>query len=126
MRELGYRLASRLSVLLLGAGHLALGQEQGADALPFRQEGFFEYSYLGRVALALVFCLALAAAVVWFLRRTLYRQSLGETEASVVLKQFKRLSPRLSVYVVEIDGTRVALVQSGDNVIHIPLRGRDE
>jgi flagellar biogenesis protein FliO len=107
---------------------LLYAQETGTGDIPFKQDDAYSYGFLGRVMLVTLICLGLAVGVAWVLRRTMFRGSanLTGTGESVQLRDHKRLTPKISVYVLEIDRQRVAIVQSGDALLHIPLRSSDE
>jgi flagellar biogenesis protein FliO len=103
-------------------------QDNAIGEIPFKQDDVYSYGFLGRIILVTLICLALAVAVVWVLRRMLVRGAIGPagTGESIKLSDYRRLTPKMSVYVLEIDQQRVAVVQSGEALVHIPLEARND
>jgi hypothetical protein len=114
--------------LLLFSYRLSLAQENAIGDLPFKQDDVYSYGFLGRIILVTLVCLAVAVAVLWVLRRFLNRNVVGPggTADSIQLRSYRRISPKLTVYVLEIEQQRVAIVQSGEAMVHIPLERSDD
>lgn len=90
------------------------------SGIPFKQDEAYERGLLGRVILATTFALGLAVAVAWLIRRGIFRNLPGASGASTIrLREYKRLTPRLTIYVVDIEEKRVVLAQSGDHLIEV-------
>jgi len=102
---------------------LLQAQEDTIGNIPFKQDDVYSYGFLGRIILVTLICLALAVAVVWILRRVLFRNLVGPdgSRESIQLMSHRRITPKMSVFVLEIEQHRVAVVQVGDALIHIPL-----
>lgn len=115
--------ASVLSALILISCQLVQAQDNAIGDIPFKQDEVYSYGFLGRIILVTLICLALAVAVVWVLRRVLFRNLVGPdgTGESIQLRSHRRITPKMSVYVLEIEQHRVAVVQVGEALIHIPL-----
>lgn len=63
----------------------------------------------------------LALAVVYALKRyfpSFYVHSVGDAKRIHVLET-RRLTPRTTLFVVEVDGTRLLLAQSGDRIVNL-------
>ena len=116
-------LAGVSGALILAFHRLSQAQENAIGDIPFKQEDVYSYGFLGRIILVTLICLAVAVAVLWVLRRFLFRNGVGSggAEDSIQLRSHRRISPKLTVYVLEIEQQRVAIVQSGEAMIHIPL-----
>lgn len=120
--------ASVLGALILISCQLAQAQDNAIGDIPFKQDEVYSYGFLGRIILVTLICLALAVAVVWVLRRVLFRDVVGAsgTGESIQLRNYRRITPKMSVYVLEIEQQRVAVVQFGEALVHIPLEGSDD
>lgn len=95
------------------------------NGIPFKEDQAYERGLLGRVMLTTTFALGLAVAAAWLIRRGILRKLPLPTGASTIrLREYKRLTPRLTIYVVEVDDKRVVLAQSGDHLIE--LRGNHD
>lgn len=106
---------------------IAQAEEGGVPAdssseIQFKQDDAFSSGMIFRVALVTLIGLALTVLVAWLVRRAFFPgvPRLGGAE-SIRLIEYKRLAPRLQVYVVQIEQVRVALVQGGDSWLQIPL-----
>jgi multidrug resistance efflux pump len=91
-----------------------------ATEIPFRENDFFAKGFLARVIIVTMLGIALVLMVVWMLRRFLFRNLPSAMGASsITLIDFKKLTPRMSVYVIEVDQKRFTLVESGDSLVHL-------
>lgn len=104
--------------------------EQSAPAkepIPFRRDAEAVDSGLAlRVALALGLVIALGIGGVYALKRFMPASLGGASGAAgrINVLEVRRITPRLTLFLVEIDGEKFALVQSGDRVRPITLRPR--
>jgi len=97
-----------------------------AETIPFRDDELLARGLLLRVLAVTLLGVGAALAAAWALRRFLHRRlPAGLEQASISLIGFKKLTPRLGVYVIEVDRTRFALVESGDSLVQIPLPGTE-
>ena len=112
-------------------GHAGFGAAQEAgpakEPIPFRRNAEALDSGLAlRVALALGVVIALGIGGVYALKRYL-PGSLGGTagpQGRIKLLEVRRVSPRLTLFLVEIDGQTIALAQSGDRVRPLTVNPR--
>jgi len=104
----------------------AQGAGPAKEPIPFRREADVDSGTALRVALALGLVIALGIGGVYALKRFL-PGSLGAatgTTGRINVLEVRRVTPRLTLYLVEIDGEKFALVQSGDRVRPLSLRPR--
>jgi flagellar biogenesis protein FliO len=101
--------------------------QEGATAkepIPFRRDAEALDSGLAlRVALALGLVIVLGIGGVYALKRFL-PGSLGGTAGTggrINVLEIRRVTPRLTLFLVEIDGQKIALAQSGDRVRTLTL-----
>lgn len=108
--------ATRVSNALPAGGGLPY-QEQGPSlgGLLLRSAG----------ALALVALLALAAAAVAKRFIPGLRGFSASGASRVQLLESKRITPKLTLFVVEFEGRRLLLAQSGDRVVEVGASARD-
>ena len=120
--------AGIIAALILVSCRVSLAQDDAVGDIPFKQDDVYSYGFLGRIVLVTLLCLALAVAIVWVLRRFLFSGVVGPgaTGESIQLRSFRRVTPKLSVYVLDIEQQRVAVVQSGEALVHIPLERGDD
>ena len=120
--------AGTVAALILVSCRVSLAQDDAVGGIPFKQDDVYSYGFLGRIFLVTLLCLALAVAIVWVLRRFLFSSVAGPgaTGGSIQLRSFRRITPKLSVYVLEIEQQRVAVVQSGEALLQIPLERNDD
>jgi flagellar biogenesis protein FliO len=97
------------------------------EQIPFRRDAEAVDSGLAlRVALALGLVVALGIGGVYALKRFMPASlgGSGGTAGRINVLEVRRVTPRLTLFLVEIDGEKFALVQSGDRVRPITLRPR--
>jgi flagellar biogenesis protein FliO len=107
----------------------ALSQQAGRpekETIPFKRDAdSFEPGLLLRTALALGVVIAVGIAGIYALKRFL-PMSLGRVAGGpgrINVLEIRRITPRLTLFLLEIDGQKVFLAQSGDRVR--PLRLSD-
>jgi len=108
---------------------LVLSQEGARpekETIPFKRDAdSFELGLVLRTALALGVVIAVGLAGIYALKRflptSLGRSAAGQGRINVL--EIRRVTPRLTLFLLEIDGQKVFLVQSGDRVR--PLRLAD-
>lgn len=134
MRLLGPLLACAVLLFQVAITEPAFAQEtqsasndETSEPIPFREDDVLARGLLMRVLWVTLLGIVVALAATWLLRRFLHR-SLPDhkDQASISLVSFRKLAPRISVFVIDIDGERFAVVDSGSSIIHIPLSGRDD
>jgi hypothetical protein len=134
VRLLGPLLACAVLLFQVAIAEPAFAQESepavdqaASEPIPFREDDVLGRGLLMRVLWVTLFGIVVALAATWFLRRFLHR-SLPDhkDQASISLVSFRKLAPRISVFVIDIDGERFAVVDSGSSIVHIPLSGRDD
>jgi len=107
---------------------LAVAQAPPAkEPIPFKRDAEALDSGLAlRVALALGVVIALGIGGVYALKRFLPGSLGGVAGASGRIKvlEVRRVTPRLTLFLVEIDGRTIALAQSGDRVRPLPVPPR--
>lgn len=103
----------------------------GKEAIPFKRDAdALDAATLLRTALALGVAIAIALGGLYAFRRFL-PSSLGRApggQSRINVLEIRRVTPRLTLLLVEIDGQRIFLAQSGDRVRPVVLRsgeGRD-
>jgi flagellar biogenesis protein FliO len=112
---------------LAPAGFAAAQQPSAKEPIPFRREADVDSGTALRVALALGLVIALGVGGVYALKRFLPGSlggAAGTTTGRINVLEVRRVTPRLTLYLVEIDGEKFALVQSGDRVRPLTLRPR--
>ena len=115
----------------LACGPAAAQQKEAAparEALPFKRDAdAFDAGMLLRTAAALGLVIAIGFAGVYALKRfvpsSLGRASGGPGRINVL--EIRRVTPRLTLLLVEVDGEKVFLAQSGDRVRTLRLPGRE-
>ena len=96
-------------------------------SIPFREDEIFASQFLLRVLLVTALGVAIAVAAAWALRRYFHRVlPTSGSDAEVRLVSFRKLTPRMSVFVIEVDGHRFAVVESGDSLVQVPLPNQGE
>lgn len=110
-------------MLTLFLFRLSCAQDDTIGDIPFKQDDVYSYGFLGRIILVTIICLVLAVVVVWLLRHFLYRGVIGPTGSGDIIRltDHRRITPKMSVYVLEIDRQRVAIIQFGNSLVHFPL-----
>ena len=112
---------------IVGVAQLAcsavLAQATAAAELSFRQDDLVDGALLLRVAVVTLLAIGLAVGAAWGLKRTLYRGALASPGQSIELAAYKRLTPRLSVYVLRIGAKQIAIVEGAGGLLHVPIEG---
>jgi flagellar biogenesis protein FliO len=122
-------LAAVLAAGLIAAPGLAPAKDEPVPAkepIPFKRDAdAFETGTLLRTALALGAVIAVGFAGIYALKRFL-PASLGRSTGGpgrINVLEIRRVTPRLTLFLVEIDGQKVFLAQSGDRVRPLRLPG---
>ena len=113
--------------LLVCTGFTAAQAPPAKEPIPFKRDAEALDSGLAlRVALALGVVIALGIGGVYALKRFLPGSLGGVAGASGRIKvlEVRRVTPRLTLFLVEIDGRTIALAQSGDRVRPLTLNPR--
>ncbi len=88
------------------------------QGLPFRTESVVPTGTLTRVVLVTLVGLALVFVAVYFLKGYLFRNNRFSTENSrMQLIEVRRLSQRLTLFMVRVDDKTMVLAQSGDQLL---------
>lgn len=101
--------------------------EAPAAGLPFRTDGIVTQAMLARVAVAVALALAAAFGAAYLLRRFLLATGVqGGQGRRMQLLEVRRLSPRLTLFMVRVDRRTLVLAQSGEHVAVVdPVTGFD-
>jgi flagellar biogenesis protein FliO len=93
-------------------------RSESSQGLPFRKDSVIPPKSLARVTIAVLIGLGLAITAVYFLKKYLFaRNHMGSGSHRMQLLEVKRLSPRLILFMVEIDKKTVVLAQSGEQLV---------
>ncbi len=95
-----------------------------AEGIPFRQQSVVPAATLIRVAVVTVIGLALVVGVAYGLKRFLSVQGrLPSGNSRMQLLEVRRLSQRLTLFMVQVDDKIMVLAQSGDQLLTLdPMR----
>lgn len=110
--------------LLVPAGFTAAqGGAPAKEPIPFRRDADVDSGTALRVALALGLVIALGVGGVYALKRFLPGSLGGAAGAPgrIRVLEVRRVTPKLTLLLVEIDGQKIALAQSGDRVRPLSL-----
>ena len=124
LRHSGRRALIGLSLVACFAcassSRIAFAQQEvrpAASTIQYKSEGPGIAAEGLRVFGILAVVLGLATAGLWYARRRYPALALGRSDgARIKVLESRRISPRLSLILVEVDGARVLLGQSGDRV----------
>ena len=121
--------AAVLAAGLIAAPGLAPAKDEpvpAKEAIPFKRDAdALETGTLLRTALALGAVIAVGFVGIYALKRFL-PASLGRSTGGpgrINVLEIRRVTPRLTLFLVEIDGQKVFLAQSGDRVRPLRLPG---
>lgn len=90
--------------------------------IPFKSDGPSFAAMLAKLLVGTVVGLGLALAVGYAIKRWYFQnQQSGKVKSCIAVREAKRITPRMTVYIVNIDGREHKLVQSGDHILE--LRG---
>jgi flagellar biogenesis protein FliO len=121
VKPLAFMVLLILPVVLVLAQPLGGSGEATAlePAIPFKTGSALDSGTLLRIGGVLVLCLGLALIAALLIRRY---TGVGVAAAGGRLRllESRRLSPRLTLFLVEVDGSTHLLAQSGDSVVLLP------
>jgi flagellar biogenesis protein FliO len=94
-------------------------------AIPFKQEEYSSGSLALRVVVSFALLIGLAYGALVLLKRYYPSLRLANNVGTRRIKviEMQRLTPRLSLFLVEVDEVTVLLAQSGDRVHTVPTHG---
>lgn len=102
------------SFLALGGASAARAQLAGGGAVP-------EVDVV-RLVVALLVCLGLGVAVIYFLRRHTHLRRLPGSPSSVRIVESVRLGARGALYVVEFEGQKILLATDANGGVSVAAR----
>jgi flagellar biogenesis protein FliO len=118
-------LAALLACLSAGGPASAQNQTQTAPPIQYKTGGPSVAAEGLRVFGILAVVLGVAGGALLYLKRRYPSLILGRGQGTLInVLETRRVSPRLSISVVEVDGARVLLTQSGDRVTSTVLPPR--
>jgi flagellar biogenesis protein FliO len=95
-------------------------ETETTQAIPFRQDSVIPPENIIRVAIVLIFGLALAFLAIYLLKKYYFSSSLsGIDQKRIQLIEVKRVSPRLMLFMLEIDKKTIVLAQSGETLLEL-------
>ena len=99
-----------------------VGTKGDKPGIPFKTDSGITGVYLLKIFVSLVLVLGLAYLVVLYLRKINPGWFAGTIQHSrhINIIEQKRITPRLSIYLLDINSTKIILAQSGDNVCFYP------
>jgi flagellar biogenesis protein FliO len=97
---------------------LQQGANASAQKLPLRKDSVIPQKTLIRVLIAVIIGLILAFAIAYLLKKYLFvRDLLGSDEQRIQLLEVRRLTPRLTLFMVRVDDKTMVLAQSGERLV---------
>ncbi|HHJ13935.1 MAG TPA: hypothetical protein ENJ79_06090 [Gammaproteobacteria bacterium] len=106
-----------------GQAYVAVeNQAAETQAIPYRKDSVIQPATLVRVLGVALAAIALAAGIIVWLRKYLYASGFqARGGPGITLLEARRLSPRLSLFLVEVDARRFLISQSGESVVVLSL-----
>ncbi|MES9938912.1 MAG: hypothetical protein ABW104_03970 [Candidatus Thiodiazotropha sp. 6PLUC2] len=102
-------------------------EHDSSQGVPYRKDSIISGETLTRLLIAIVIALLLIIVIVYALKKFLFaRDYLSVKENRMQLLDVKRLSPRLTLFMVRIDDKTVVLAQSGEQLLTIDPVGSSE
>ena len=104
---------------VFGGNGVRGGEEENQDkAIPFKTSAGVSLLTIAQVIISLLFVLVVAYLIIWLLKKYNTGWIMGKNlqDSRVSLIEVKRLTPKLSVFLIGVDGETVLLAQSGDSV----------
>lgn len=99
-----------------------VGVKEDKSGIQYKTDSSITGFYLLKILVSLLFVLGLAYVVALYLKKIKPGWFVGAVQNSKhihVIEQ-KRITPRLSVYLLDVNDTKIILAQSGDNVSFFP------
>lgn len=98
-------------------------QEAIQRDIPYRRDDPVTTSLIVRVVGSLVLVLAMAAGIIYILKRYMpgWRIGVSDKSSRITVLEIKRLTPRTFLFLVQVDGKTLLLAQSNDRVTALNL-----
>jgi len=92
--------------------------ETTSEDIPYKTGATTSFLSILQIIVSLMFVLVVAYLVIWVLKKYNTGWIMGKNpqESRVSLIEVKRLTPRLSIFLIGVGGETIMLAQSGDNV----------
>ena len=91
-------------------------QNSSVERIPYKTDSSQENVSFGRLIGVMFLLLLVAAAVIYILRYSNFAGKItGQLSKNIDLLEFRRLSPKLTVYLVAIEAKKYVITQSGDH-----------
>lgn len=89
-----------------------------SESIPFKEESPVTVGSIQRIALVLLFVIGIGIAATLVLRKQLEKRGLLGLPAGdrITVEATRRIAPRLSVYLINIDKQGYVVVQSGSDI----------
>lgn len=95
--------------------------------IPFKSEGPSFAAMLAKLLVGTIVGLALAFAAGYAIKRGFYpSRQLSKGKSRIAVSEAKRIAPRVTVLIVNVDGREHKLVQSGDHIIELRSEVKDD
>lgn len=94
---------------------------EAEQTIPFKRPSASDTGSVYRVVFATLFAIGLAAGSAWVLKRYLQHKGVMQSAKGgrITVTEMRRVSTKLTVYLVSIDGQHYLIAQAGDNITMI-------
>ena len=93
-------------------------QDIDSNKIPFRNESLFSQTSLIRILFATIIGILLVIIFVYILKKYYLKQPLTQfASQNIKLVAVKRLTPKLTLSIVQVNDTKYVLAQCGDNLV---------
>ena len=99
---------------------------QTSESIPYRQDQVIPPAAVSRIVVALLIALVVGVIGILFLKKYIFQQhTTGVDGKKIQVLETRRLSPKLVMFLLQVDQHRVLLAQHGDSIVTLEL-GKNE
>jgi flagellar biogenesis protein FliO len=93
-------------------------KSESTESLPYRQDSVVAPATITRLVMAVLVALVIAVISILFLKKYLFVfDGKRQGERRIRLIEAKRISPRLFLFLVQVDEQTILIAQNGENVV---------
>lgn len=115
-------LSSMTQVQARASDAVSPADTQVAEPIPYRQDQVIPPATLSRVLLAILLAILVGFISIAILKKYLFGMHFKENKIQrIKLIEARCLSPKLSLFLVQVDNTDILLVQTGEHVVSLTV-----
>ena len=99
----------------------------GNDPIPFKKEEVFSQTLLFEIGIAVVICVLVILVIALLLKKFHYGTVvMSKTDKHIEVVEKKRITPKLTLFMVKWEGENILFAQSGDQMTVLMTKNEEK